>query len=127
MENIREINAHFSKDSKYFENNLGTEFHFTQSTGPYEYLLGALAGCYFYTLQSILENCSFENVHIDVVGKKRENVPTTLEETSLKIVAKGVSDKKKFKLAAERASEECSIFQTISKVSKMDLEIVFED
>lgn len=127
MANIREINAHFSRDRKHFENKLGAEFHYTQSTGPYEYLLGALAGCYFYTLQDLLEDCSFESIHIDVVGRKRECVPTTLEETSLKIAAKGVSDKEKFKLSATKASEDCSIFQTISKVSKMDLEIVFED
>ena len=127
MANIRSIKTYFSGEKKYFENSIGSEYYYTQATGPYEYLLGALAGCYTSTLSSYERHSNWKNLEIEVIGIKRDTVPTTLEDTTLKIKAKGVEDKDEFESLAKRASEECSIFQTISKVSKMNLEITFED
>ena len=127
MANIRTIKAHFSDNEKYFENTLGGEYYYTEATGPYEYLLGALAGCYCFTLYSQKRKSNWKSLDITVTGKKRIEIPTTLEETTLKIIAKGVEDKEEFLSLTRRASEECSIYQTISKVSRMKLEVLFED
>lgn len=127
MAQIREITAHFENGNKYFENTIGNEFYYTQSTGPYEYLLGALAGCYTSTLYSYERKTNINKIDINIQGIKRETVPTTLEKTTITVKAYGVSDKEEFSSLAKRASEDCSIYQTISKVSEMILNIEFED
>ena len=127
MAQKREISAHFSSGKRYFENKLGNEFFFTDSTGPYEYLLGALAGCYISTLSSYYTQPDWTGLDVNVVGIKRDEIPTVLEETTLNIVAKGVGNKKEFNANAEKASKECSIFQTIAKVSEMRINIEYED
>ena len=127
MANKRSIKAYFSNEKKYFENSLGSEYYYTQATGPYEYLLGALAGCFVSTLSSYERHSNWKSLGVEVIGIKRDIVPTTLEDTTLKIDAKGVEDREEFKALIKKASEECSIFQTISKVSKMNIEIAFED
>lgn len=127
MANIREINAHFTDGNRYFENSLGSEFHYTQATGPYEYLLGALAGCYVSTLSGYERKTGWEKLDVNVQGIKRESIPTTLESTTIKLKAYKVDDKDEFTRLAKKASEECSIYQTIAQVSKMTLEIEFED
>lgn len=127
MANTKEINAYFSDDKKYFENSIGSEFYYSQAMGPYEYLLGALAGCYISTLYSYERKSSWKELTVNVKGTKRDTVPTTLEETDIIIRAKEVEDKKEFETLARRAVDECSIFQTISKVSKMNLDIIYED
>ncbi|HIV98840.1 MAG TPA: OsmC family protein [Candidatus Ornithospirochaeta avicola] len=123
---MREIEAHFSKERRYFENSIGREFDFTQSSGPYEYLLGALSGCLYSTFMSIKdEDLTFDSVDITVRGEKRQEEPTFLENTYLHVQAKGASSKEKFEKSFILASEKCSIFQTIKKVSKMHLEVSF--
>ncbi len=126
MANTKTIKAYFSNDRKYFENSLGSEYNYTQATGPYEYLLGALAGCYASTLSSYERDFNWEELEIEIIATKRETIPTTLENTMLKIKAMGVEDRDGFILLAKRACDECSIYQTISKVSNMDLDIMFE-
>ncbi|NLZ67558.1 MAG: OsmC family protein [Spirochaetales bacterium] len=121
----REITAVFNKTDEYFENSIGKEFQFTSLTGPYEYLLGSLSGCFYRTMQSFIEESIWDEVIIKVGGNKRKTSPTTLELTRLEITAKGVSDKPKFEETVEWAKNNCSIFQTISQVSKMELEIKY--
>ncbi len=127
MANKRSIKAYYSNDRKYFENSLGSEFNYTSATGPYEYLLGALAGCYSSTLCSLERKSNWKALELEVSGIKREKIPTTLESTAIKIIAKGVEDKSEFEYLTKKASEDCSIFQTIAKVSKMRIEIEYED
>lgn len=125
MGQIRNIKAHFSSERMYFENSIGREFDFTQSTGPYEYLLGALSGCYYKTLLSIPHNSKWGNVEITVTGEKRDEEPTTLKKTVLDIKVRNAEDEDEFRSLAKKASELCSIYSTISKVSDMDLRISF--
>ena len=127
MAQIREITAHFENGNRYFENALGNEFYYTQSTGPYEYLLGALAGCYVSTLYGYDRKTNIEKIDVSVQGIKQDIVPTTLERTTITIKAYGVDDKEEFSNLAKRATMDCSIYQTIAKVSKMILNIEFED
>ena len=122
----RIIDGHFTPSRRYFENTLGREFDFTAATGPYEYLLGALSGCFVSTLLDIFTD-DYESVDAHIEGEKREEVPTTLKHTLLRLNVKGVKEKENFRSAVTRASETCSIYQTISKVSEMEIQIVFED
>ena len=57
----------------------------------------------------------------------RERLLLQLEHTSLEIVGKNISDKEEFELLVKKTSQSCSIFQTISKVSAMDIVVRFED
>lgn len=124
----RTIDAHFTHSRRYFENSLGREFDFTAATGPYEYLLGALSGCFTSTLLDMYaKDIEYTSIDVHVEGIKREEVPTTLEHTSIKLTAKGVKERERFEEAVQKASQACSIFQTISKVSEMEVQIVFED
>lgn len=125
----REINATFNANRRFFKTRLGSEFAFTPVTGPYEYLLGALSGCFYATLADIAERngVSWNEIQIKVQGEKRSTSPTTLEHTALCITAKGVNDKEGFKKDVEEAAATCSIYATISKVSCMEYSIAFED
>lgn len=127
MAQERKIVSHFDSQKEYFENSLGREFLFTATTGPYEYLLGALSGCFYRTLVAFERKGSWEKLEIAVTGIKRETVPTTLEKTILDITVYNANEKDEFADLARMASEACSIFQTISKVSEMKINIKYED
>lgn len=122
----RVINAHFDESAEYFFTPSNDYSTFSEGQGPYEYLLGALSGCYYYTLCDIAENkVTWSSVDIEVVGRKRKTIPTTLEKTLLTLNVTGATDEAIFLKCAEEAARNCSIFQTISKVSEMVLKVEF--
>ncbi len=121
----RNITAHFTAERRFFENSIGKEFDFTSMTGPYEYLLGALSGCFYSTLASFERKSSWKEVTIDVTGIKRDRVPTTLEKTVLAITVTGAEDREEFEALVRKAAEECSIYNTISRVSSMEWTIEY--
>ena len=125
MARERTITAHFTSSKKWFENTLGSEYNYTAATGPYEYLLGALAGCYISTLSSYPRKGTWESIEVKVTGNKRDETPSTLKTTKLDITVKGATDEAEFLALADRAKAECSIFQTISKVSEMIVGVKF--
>lgn len=125
---MREIKAHFDNDNWIFSDMEGKEkVEFIDGFGPYECLLGALSGCYYSTLEDVAAETGvkWDEADIHVSGKKRETVPTTLEDTFIVITVKGADDHEAFHAAAEEASRRCSIFQTIAKVSNMHLAVKF--
>ena len=121
----RNITAHFTDGRRYFENSIGREFDFTATTGPYEYLLGALSGCFYLTLLSIKHESRWGDVEINVTGEKREEEPTTLKKTVLDIKVKDAEDKDEFMHLVAEASKRCSIYSTISHVSEMSVNVTF--
>ena len=124
----RIVDAHFTGERSYFENQLGREFDFTAATGPYEYLLGALSGCFAITLISYLgKDNGFSSIDIHSEGAKRTGEPATLKTTDIRIVAKGVKDRKDFEDAVTKAENNCSIYQTVKMVSSMNVDLIFED
>ena len=127
MSRERRIEAHFDEHDQHFNAPGGEEHGYSAATGPYEYLLGALAGCFYYTLASYERKCSWDHVGISVIGKKRESIPATLEETELKITAYGTDDRDEFESLVRRAEKECSIYNTISKVSNITLSISYRE
>ena len=51
---VREVWAHFSADGNYFTKD-GKRYPYEEGMGPYEYLMGALSGCFASTLRDEME------------------------------------------------------------------------
>lgn len=124
----REIFAHFDNTSRTFKSKEGLTNYFDSTTGPYEYLLGALSGCYYSTLTDVLKGrVTYDYCNIHVEGEKRAETPTTLERTKMIVCVKNPSSFEDFKRACIETSNYCSIYQTIAKVSKMELIVCQEE
>jgi len=94
---------------------------------PYNLLLGALGSCFYATFLSIVKKkrLSFSKADLKVSGRKREEVPTTLEEAKIELTIYGADSEEQFKKCAELGAEYCSIHETISKVANIKLELHF--
>lgn len=124
----REIFAHFDNTSRTFKSKEGLTNYFDSSTDPYEYLLGALSGCYYSTLTDVLKGrVTYDYCNIHVEGEKRVKTPTTLERTKMTVCVKNPSSFEDFKNACIETRNYCSIYQTIAKVSKMELIVCQEE
>ncbi len=95
---------------------------------PYDMLLGALGACYYSTFVDIAKKMrlEYEGASIDISGVKREEVPTTLATVDMVFTIRGDSDQKIFRRAAELAAKYCSVYETVSKVAEIRLDIRFE-
>jgi len=95
---------------------------------PYHLLYGALGSCFYATFLGIAKKkrLTFTEAHIEVSGRKRDQVPPTLEEVLIKMVIFDASDEAQFIKSAELGTQYCSIHETISKVAKMSLEVTFQ-
>lgn len=123
----RKATGTFTQDKRFFTTPIGEVHVFQDGSGPYEYFMGALTGCFYSTLSDFERKGTWGEVVINATGVKRTTVPTTLEHTSLEVVGKNISDKEEFELLVKKTAEACSIFQTIAKVSAMDVVVRFED
>ncbi len=95
---------------------------------PYHLLFGALGSCFYATFLSVAGKMrlTFTDAELDISGNKRDQAPATLEHVRIQMVIYNGSDEAKLRKAAQLGAEYCSIHETISKVSKIDLEIIFE-
>ncbi len=98
---------------------------------PYDMLLGALSSCLYATFLGVAEKkrIVFEAMDIEVTGEKHTEVPTTLEWVKVVMRVKGAPENKQKGLseAGQLAAQYCSIYQTLSHVAQMSLEVIFED
>ena len=96
---------------------------------PYELLFGALGSCLHATFMSVAKKkkLTYVSVDYDITGEKREESPTTLKWVKVVITIKGGSDENKLTKTAELAAKFCSIYETLSKVAEMKLEVAFVD
>jgi len=94
---------------------------------PYDMLLGALATCLYSTFLDVIEKkrISIDSSNVIVTGKKRKDIPTTLEWVKVIIEVKNTSNEKGVLKAAELAKKYCSVYETVSKVAGMTLEVKF--
>jgi len=94
---------------------------------PYDMFLGALASCLYSTFLDVVEKkkITFDESNVIVTGEKREEIPMTLKWVKVIIEVKGASQEKGVLRAAELAEKYCSVYETISKVADMDLEVRF--
>jgi len=123
----KEVRADFVDGHYQFSTPAGDAYAYTATTGPYEYLLGALSGCLFMTFQEIAVkmHISWEHVSFQTHGTKRDETPTWLKECSIHVTATGVEEKDKFTKCFEKATRYCSIFQTLAHVAEMHWDIEF--
>ena len=94
---------------------------------PYDMLLGSLATCLYSTFLDVIEKkrITFDESNVIVEGEKRKEIPATLEWVKVVIEISNVSNEKGVLKAGELAKKYCSIYETISKVADMSLEVKF--
>ncbi len=94
---------------------------------PYDMFLGALASCLYSTFLDVTnkKKITFEESNVIVTGEKREQIPATLKWVKVIIEVKGASEEKGVLKAAELSKKYCSVYETISKVADMELEVKF--
>lgn len=95
---------------------------------PYHLLYGALGSCFYATFLSVSQKMklSFSDVSIEVIGNKRAEVPTTLDYVKITMTIYNASDEQKLNKAAKLGAKYCSIHETISKVTDIELDINFK-
>lgn len=97
-----------------------------QGMSPYELFLGGYASCLHATFMGIMRKrkLAYDKVTYDVVGHKREEVPTILNKVETNVVVYGANpDKQKAIIKSmEQAEKYCSISYTIAS---LDAEMVF--
>lgn len=95
--------------------------------GSYDMLFGSLAACLYSTFLDVVvkKKITFDEANVVVTGEKRKEIPTTLEWVSVVIEIKNASNEKGINKAADLAAKYCSVYETISKVAKMTLEVRF--
>ncbi len=127
MEEHRSVRADFVPGHYQFTTPDGSAYEIG-STGPYEYLLGALSGCLFKTFVSLATKMqvSWEHVSFAVEGIKRDEKVATLKDVTIAVTATGTEDAAKFTKAFETATRYCSIYQTLSHVAEMHWTIDFQ-
>jgi len=97
---------------------------------PYELFLGGFASCLHATFKGIVakKKLTFETATYEVVGVKRETVPTTLETLTTVITLTGVLESKQKAIlkSMEMAERYCSISALINEVAEMKFDIIFK-
>jgi len=97
---------------------------------PYEIILGGLGACLNYTFQDVLDKMrlSIDSVDYKISGEKREEVPTILKEVTVDIIVRGVEAGKESRVekAWEKATQYCSMYETLSRIATMKPTITFE-
>jgi len=123
----KQVRADFVPDHYQFSTPAGDAYAYTSTTGPYEYLLGALSGCLFMTFKDIAAkmHVTYEHISFQTHGVKRDEVPTWLESVDIKVTVTGASDASAFTKAFEIATRYCSIYNTLAKVAKMEWTVEF--
>lgn len=97
---------------------------------PYELFLGGYASCLHATFKGIAakKKVTFESATYDVVGVKRDLVPTMLETLTTVVTITGVEESKQKAIIKSMTMAEryCSISALISQVAEMKSEIIFK-
>ena len=121
------IRSDFVPGHWQFVTDGGKSLTIDRESSPYDYLFGALSGCLFATFSdlAVKMKVGWEHVSFEVDGEKRTESPTTLEWVTVKVVATGVDNQGKFTKAFETATRYCSIYETLSKVARMEWTVRF--
>ncbi len=98
---------------------------------PYELFLGGYSSCLHATFAGVMHKrkIAYEKVDYEVIGHKRDEVPTILNElvTNVTVYGVDVTDQKKVIKSMEQAEKYCSISYTIAHLdAKMTLNIEFK-
>lgn len=101
--------------------NFETKVSYTgQGMAPYELFLGGFASCLHATFMGIMRKrkLTYDKVTYDVVGEKREEVPTLLNKVVTNVVIYGANEAKHKSIlkSMEQAEKYCSISETINRL-----------
>jgi putative redox protein len=104
--------------------NIGIADH---EARPYDLLQGALVACLHSTFLDILEkkHLAIDFAHYEVEGEKRDEIPTTLKSVNVVVTLPSGNEETMIK-SMELAKKYCSVFNTISQVAQMHLEVRFK-
>lgn len=91
-----------------------------EGMAPYELFLGGFASCLHATFLGIMmkRKLTFEDVTYEVIGHKRDEVPTILNKVETSVVITGADEKKHKAIikSMEQAEKYCSISETIKNL-----------
>jgi len=101
-----------------------------EGMSPYDLFLSGYSSCLHATFKGIADKkrIPFAGVTYDVVGVKREEVPTLLKELTTTITFTGVPKEKEKAIEKSMALAEryCSISATINMIAEMKFDIIFK-
>lgn len=124
----KHVRADFDKDRWGFTTDGGDVHAYTDTSGPYEYLLGALSGCLFSTFDGLAaqHQVTYGQVTFQVRGVKRDEDPAWLQSCHIQVTVTGAGDQEAFRYWFGQATRHCSIYQTLAHVAKMSWDIGFD-
>ena len=125
-----EVKLSFNNDFKGVLNAKNGELEIGLNEGqfaPYDLLLGSLGSCLYATFLEVAKKkrIDFESTEMKIFGEKREEVPTVLKKVQIEFIVHNAQKEKGLIQAFDLAAKYCSIFTTISSVSKIDYKINF--
>jgi len=131
MANQIKVSFDNSNDGLLESKNIKTKISYIgNGFAPYELFLGGYASCLHATFKGIAtkKRLTFESAVYDVVGVKRELVPTILESLMTTVTITGVEESKQKAIIKSMAMAEkyCSISALISEVAEIKSEIIFK-
>ncbi|MFA5587086.1 MAG: OsmC family protein [Saccharofermentanales bacterium] len=95
--------------------------------GPYDLVLGGLSGCFYVTFLGITEKMqlTFTGVSMSIDGHHREEPPTLLQHIIIDMEVQGADreKEKQFQRAVEIAGKYCSVYQTLSAVAEIEVNL----
>lgn len=96
-----------------------------EALAPYDMTYGGLAACLYSNFLKHCGEAGAEVVSGDVYidGKKRDAVPATLEHVDILFRVDSSADEAVLAEALKKATETCSMFQTIAAVAKMEYKL----
>ncbi len=95
---------------------------------PYNLLFGALGSCFYATFIEIVEKkrLTLAGATMSIAGTHREEVPTTLNQVTIDLVIHTTENQEKYLRSVELAQKYCSIYETISKVATITVNVSFK-
>ncbi len=128
-----EVNVTFGLDHEGIleSANASTKVSYTgNGLAPYDLFLGGFAACLHATFIGITskKRLSFDSATYNVVGNKRDEVPTLLNHVKTTVVLTGVPEEKQKAIEKSMALAEkyCSISATINNIAEMEFVIEFK-
>jgi putative redox protein len=95
---------------------------------PYNLLFGALGSCFYATFIEIVEKkrLTLAGATMSISGTHREEVPTTLNQVTINLVIHATENQEKYLRSVELAQKYCSIYETVSKVATITVNVSFK-
>ena len=95
---------------------------------PYDMIQAALASCLHATFLDIIakKKLSIERCTYEVSGVKQDEIPSVLRHIHVKVIINPHEKEEQLRKAMDLAAKYCSVFNTLSQVAQMQLEVIFE-